>query len=290
MSEKTKGFIYILITAFFWSTLEVVSKTIVLDFTPMQITFLRFAIGSCLLIPFAFYEMKLEGIRIKKRDWGNFFGLGLIGIVLSMVLLQMAVKYANASIVAVIFSSNSLFAAPLAALILMEKLDKKTLMTLGLGILGLLIIINPFQQSEHISSWGIILGVGAAVSFAIFTVLGRKITIKYTSIVMNAFSGFFGVITLFFILLTTHQPIFQGIHPSNLFTLLYLGICPSGIAYILFFKGIHYTSVSTGGLTFFIKPVFASLFAAVFLKEVITINIIMGTAVILSAFLLKFRN
>lgn len=290
MDEKTKGFIYILITAFFWGTFEVVAKTIVSDFTPMQLAFLRFAIGSGILLPFAFYEMNQKGIRIEKKDWKNFMVLGIISVVFSMVFLQMAIKYANASIVAVLFSSNPLFAMPLAVLILKEKMNKKAIMTLILGILGLLIIINPFQQNQQVSLLGIFFGIGSAVSFALFTVAGRKMAIKYSSIIMNAFSGFLGVIILFLILLITQQPILQGINFSNILPLLYLGVGVSGIAFILYFKGIHYTSVSTGGLAFFIKPVFSFLLASVFLKEVITVNMMIGTIIIFAAFLLKYRS
>ena len=48
-----KGYIYILITAFAFSTMEIVGKMISNQLNPLQMTFLRFFIGGLILLPFA---------------------------------------------------------------------------------------------------------------------------------------------------------------------------------------------------------------------------------------------
>ncbi|GAE89080.1 permease [Acetivibrio straminisolvens JCM 21531] len=60
------GYLFLMITVIFFSTYEVVSKTIIGRVNPFQINFLRFFIGGSLL--FLFLLIKHD-LKIDKKTW-----------------------------------------------------------------------------------------------------------------------------------------------------------------------------------------------------------------------------
>ena len=99
------GYIYILLTAFMFSTMEIALKLVSGVFAPMQITMLRFLVGGVLLIPFARASLKKKGEKLTGQNWRYFLLLGFLCVLLSMVFFQMAVVHAPASVVGIVFSS-----------------------------------------------------------------------------------------------------------------------------------------------------------------------------------------
>ena len=117
-----KGIFFTLVTALMFVTLEPISKLIAGDVSPYAITFWRFLIGALMLLPPAIIKVKKEGLKITGKDIVLFALLGVLLICVSMLSLQIAVKIATApSLIAIIFSSNSIFTIVFACLLLKEK-------------------------------------------------------------------------------------------------------------------------------------------------------------------------
>ena len=104
MKRSYSGYLYIVLCAVIFSTMEVMLKTVHGVFAPMQITCLRFLIGGLLLVPFALRSMKKKGAAFTRADAGFFALTGFLCVAFSMVLYQMAVTYTKASVVALSFS------------------------------------------------------------------------------------------------------------------------------------------------------------------------------------------
>ena len=96
-----RGYIFILLATVFFSSMEVALKTVAHDFNPMQLTCTRFLVGGLLLIPFALRGLRQHGARVTAAAWKGFAGLGFVGLVVSMMLYQMSILYAPASVVSV---------------------------------------------------------------------------------------------------------------------------------------------------------------------------------------------
>jgi drug/metabolite transporter (DMT)-like permease len=75
-----------------------------------------------------------------------------------MLLLQFSIFYGKASLSAVIVSMNPLFVSVFALLLINEKLPRTQLISLVLGIIGLVVIIfsetELFQTSYRQLPWG----------------------------------------------------------------------------------------------------------------------------------------
>lgn len=250
------SFLYILITAIFFTTLEPVSKLIAGDVSPMAMTCIRYLIGGVILLPFAIYNMKKGKVKLGKKDYGMLAFLGVLCICVSMTLLQFAVKAADSpALIAIIFSSNSVFTILLAIFVLKEKLTMQKVLALVLCILGV-VACADFSSGTNLLS--IVYALGAAVSFSLYTVFSKKYSQKIPGMIQTSFSFFFGSLVLLAILLLTGENLFAGVDSlKNVSILLYLGIGITGVGYWSFFKALEKSSATAASTVFFIKPILA---------------------------------
>lgn len=248
-----KGFLYSLLTALLFVTLEPVSKLIAGEISPFAITFWRFAIGSLILLPFAVIGLRKGKKRITAKDLLTCTLLGILFICISMVSLQIAVKEAEApSLVAIIFSSNSVFTLLFAVWICKEKFTKNKALALLFCIVGLLFCID-FGHGTGIGS--VLLALGASLSFSLYTALSQKFMTKLGSAVQTCFVFLLGSAVLLIVLLFTGADLIPSFRPTSLSILAYLGLLVTGVGYFAYFKAIEKGGAIMGSLAFFIKPV-----------------------------------
>lgn len=287
-----KGYLYILIATILFSSMEVALKLTGSIFHPVQITFLRFFIGSMVLMPLALKSLKQRGITLNKGD-ALFYGrTGFIFIVVSMILYQLAIGYGQPSVVAVLFSSNPVFVCIFAYFLLKEPITKYNVATLVLSMIGIVIIMNPSKMAGNELSITLILL--SAIIFAFYGVVGRKKSLVQGAIAMTSFSFLFGSLELFCIICLTNLapvaekltslglgkfaniPSLGGLGMHSLLPLLYIGVGVTGIGFATYFLAMETTTAAEASLVFFIKPILAPIFAYVIMHEPITTNMVIG--------------
>ncbi|HOJ12054.1 MAG TPA: EamA family transporter [Clostridiales bacterium] len=252
-----KGLIYIILTAILFTTLEPVSKLISTEISPVRITFIRFFIGSLMLLPFSIAQIKKENIKINTKDIYTMSFLGILCICVSMILLQYAVlKAESPALIAIIFSSNSVFTIIFAAFILKDEITWAKLCAIALCLAGLL-VSTDFKLSENMLS--VVLAILAALAFSLYTVLSKKFMTKVSGIIQTGFSFFIGSLVLLIALLIGGTDIFGGITSSNIWELLYLGVAVTGIGYWSYFRAMDKASAMSASFVFFIKPALTPL-------------------------------
>lgn len=278
-SKSNIGICYILMSAFAFSTMEIVSKTIINQINPFQMNFIRFMIGGVCLLPFAIAELYRRKIRLHLRDF-LFFGLtGIIGISISMSFFQSAIIYSKASVVAIIFSSTPIFTLCFARVILKEKLSFMKFISVVVSLFGIVLIFNPFKEQQDIL--GILLALAAAISFSLYSVIGKLRLMYYGGLVLNCFSFLIGGGVLCVGIMLLRIPVLAGINRSTIPALLYLSFIVTGVGYITYFAAMKHTSVAITSSVFFIKPILAPILAFFILKESLSINTLLGIVCIL---------
>ncbi|HHV75137.1 MAG TPA: DMT family transporter [Thermoanaerobacterium sp.] len=275
-----KGYFYLFLTVLFFSTYEVVGRTLTNLVNPYQLNFVRFFIGGLILLPIALKNIKSKNIRMTWQDFLLLVLIGLTNVVFSMSFLQLGINMTSASLSAVIFSSNPLFVMIVASFVLGEKLNSTKIYGLILGIIGLVIVFYKQLNVGGNHLVGIILLVLSSITYGIYTVIGKKFTVKYDSVVMNSFSFIIGSLMLLPILLYNKYPVFN-LPLKAIPQMLYLTVFVTGIAYYTYFLGLSSVNTGVGSMVFFAKPVLASIIASIFLSEKITIQLVIGTIVIL---------
>ncbi|WP_416175414.1 DMT family transporter [Clostridium sp.] len=291
------GYAYIVLAAVIFSTMEITAKLAV-GLNPIQLNFLRFVIGGIILIPPTVKALKMKGVKLGKKDLYYFLCTGFLCVVVSMSFFQLAITYTKASIVAIIFSTNPVFTVVLAYFILKEKLNRGTVISIVLSLIGIACILDPFASSSGII--GIVLSIMAAITFSLYSVVGKMRSGRYGSTALNCITFLVGSFIMLVIILITklsairsminpegnysfmsNIPVFAGINHQNIFPLIFLGVVVTGLGYLFYFLAMDETSATMASVVFFIKPALAPILALIILGEKIPINTMVGILFIL---------
>ncbi|CAJ1203034.1 hypothetical protein CPR19088_GLDEOEPO_01044 [Companilactobacillus paralimentarius] len=292
-----KGFLYILIPTFLFSSMEIALKIAGGQFNPIELNFIRFLIGGLALLPFTILYLKKNNVQIDKSGWARIALTGFVIVVLSMTLYQLSIGMTKASVIAIMLSANPIFGLIIGFVFLKEKLSRTNVLALILTLVGLLIIINPFHL---FGAMGIILGLLSSIIFGIYGVMSRvyggKLGLNGLSMTCLAF--LFGATELGILMAITHIPAvanaipsgfsefsripyFQGISLQTLPLILYISVLVTGVAFGLYFVSMEKVGILQASLIFLVKPALAPVLALFVLGEAMNVNTIVGIVVIL---------
>lgn len=290
--RRRLGYLCIAVAAVTYSTTEVSIKSVGDYFGVMQLTVLRVLVGGLFLLPMALRQLRRQGLRLAPADFRLFAALGFICVALHITSLQLALAAMDASAVAAIYSGNPIFATIFAYFILKEPLLRRNLVALGLEIVGILCILNPFHIQISLS--GFLFVLIATVSFALYGTFSRLSVPKYGSIPVACFVLLFGGTELLLLSLLgeipavaafyghIHMDIFAGVSfftgftPWSTLIFLYICIIVTGSGYLLMTKAVEYTSATEASFIYLFKPIIAAAFSAVLLHETISANRMVG--------------
>lgn len=281
-----KVYTLVIVTAFLFGSMEVACKVGGAELDPFQLTFLRFAIGGLILLPFAVAEMKRRGVRLHARDLLMLAGVGTLGIPVSMVLFQLSIMSSNASTVSVLICTSPFFVMLFAHIFTEEKLNRYKLRVLGIALIGIVFMLRPWDVQQGNSMFGMLLMLLAALTFGGYTVAGKVLVKRMGLMAQTSLSFLFGSFVLLLVILLMGRPVLAGV-ADNLPIVLYVGIMVTGIGYFCYFKSIELSDAATGSFAFFLKPAIAPVLAAVILRETILWNTFVGIGLILAASLLN---
>ncbi len=248
-----KGFLCAICSAVLFVTLEPVSKLIAGQVSPYAVTLLRFVLGSLILLPFAWKKIRKSKESIGARDWLICLLLGVLFICISMVPMQMAVKRASSpALIAIIFSSSSVFSLLFAIPINKEKMTKNKLIAVLLCVIGL-IFCADFKTGANLSS--VLMALFSALTFSLYSVLTQRFRSKLGGAVQSCMIFLGGSLVLFVALLLTGEDMVPEFTLQSTAVLCYLGFFVTGLGYWFYFNAIEKGGTIMGSMTFFIKPI-----------------------------------
>lgn len=265
-----------------FGSFEVVSKPIMTVIHPLQFTFIRFLLGGLFLLPFSLHHLRKNQIKLTRQDLLWLLFLGFLNAGVSMNLMQVALVDLPASLAALIFSTNPLAVAVLAAIILKEKFTVRKAVAFAVCVVGVALSLgNIFQVTTDNYLAGVILQIASTVIFALYTVLGKKMTTKIGGLAVTAIHSVFGSLTVLPILAFARIGPFDFAFREIWLSILYTSIVITGGAYFCYFMALKNLDTSLGSMTFFVKPLLSMLLAAAFLDERIRANFVCGLVLVM---------
>lgn len=277
-----KSYIAIFITILLFSSIEVFSKMLTGSVDPFLIAFLRFFISGIILLFIDIKKIK----EVKKKDWFYLFGLGLLGITIALGSFHLSITGLNAATGAVIFSMNPIFSSIFAVLFLKESFNRYKIMGICIGFIGVYIVLFGFNPMDITNIRNILLMFVASIGFGIY-IAGSKPFIK-------KYGTFFTTGTVFISGSLPYLFFINNYQISNLKSsmpiLIYLSLITTGLAYTLYFYGLKRVPIIVGTSMFYLKPILATGFATIILKENPPIFFYFGVVIILTGMMFTLRK
>ncbi len=279
---KKSVVVYIILAATIFATMEVALKLGGKGLDSFQLTFLRFLIGGLVLAPPAFFECRKSGYRLNMKDVGWMTVLGIVGIPVSMFAFQIGVLHCNAATAAPLFCTNPLYAMLIAHCFTSDKMDRRKWIAFALGLVAAIFMIRPWDVQEGNTAFGMTVMFFAAVTFAAYSVMGKRSIGRIGTFTQTSVSFITGSLVLLVVMLVSGHPVLEGAR-EEIGIVLYCGIIVTGLGYLVYFLAIKASNASTGSITFFIKPAIAPVFAVLILHETVYWNTVVGIILLITA-------
>ncbi|MBP0027368.1 EamA family transporter [Roseofilum sp. Guam] len=259
-----------------WGTTYVVATEFLPPGHPLLIAALR-SLPIGILLTIALRHLP-QGIW-----WWRIIILGGLNIGIFQALLFIAAYRLPGGVAATAGAIQPLLVVLFAWLILNEKPSKLTIYVGISGFLGVgLLVLSPGAKLDWI---GILAALAGAVSMGLGTVLTKRWKPPVPVLVFTAWQLVVGGALLFPIALMVEGP-FTYLSRTNIQGLIYLGVIGTGLAYLLWFRGIAQLKASAVSYLGLISPVMATMIGFVWLQETLTLMQLIGIAIIFTSVLL----
>ena len=207
---------------------------------------------------------KKKPLKISRKHLIQLLLTGLI-IAVHWIGFYGAIKVSNVSITLACFASSSFFAALLEPLFHKRPIDIKELLFGALVMAGISFIFKI--ESGH--SFGIFLGLLAAFTSAIFTILNHKFVKSIDSSIISFYElmGAFIGISLYFIFVNPPSSNILEMSRSDWGYLLFLSIICTSLTFVAAVEIMKEISPYTVVLTVNLEPVYGIILAYFLLNE-----------------------
>ncbi|HDR7386429.1 DMT family transporter [Bacillus toyonensis] len=289
MKNTLLGSLYLILASSIWGGMYVVVKVLVSVIPPLELVWLRYLVAIVALLIIGFVTK--QKWRIEKRYFLIIIAIGVIGYAISIVTQETGTMLSSAQMGAVITSSTPAFMVLFAWLLLKERLTVKKGISVCLATIGVIIIVGIGDLNMSSVLGGISLLI-AALTWALMSVLVKRLPSDYSQIVVTTYSTLVALIVLTpFVLPRLHAiDVSQLTRPTIWGGLLYLGIISTAVAFLLWNRGLQMLNASSGGLFFFFQPVVGTLLGWLILGEKIGVTFWVGSILILIGVLLVIRE
>lgn len=286
--SRAVGHLLALFTIIVWGSTFIVTKLLLSEFTPVHIMLCRFVIAYFVLW---LIRPKLEKTSIK--DELLFAVMGVFGCTLYFITENTALEYTLASNVSIIVASSPIITAILAHFFVKgEKMNKNIVFGFFVAFLGVILVVVNGKFVLKLNPAGDALSLGAAVSWAIYSIVLRLCVDRFDSVFLTRKLMFYGFITALPIAIMQGErlPLEAFKAPDMLFCILFLGVIGSGICYVTWNKAIAKLGVVTTNNYIYINPFVTLVTGGIFLKEPITVMGVFGALLIISGVVISSRK
>ena len=283
LNKKYIGAIYLSLASSIWGGTFVVSKYILNYIPPLTLITLRYILAVLALFIFIKFISKEKLKKITKKDGFLFLLIGFIGYFLSISLQFLGTKLTDAHTGSVLTASTPAFTIIFAKLILKEKITLKKIISLLIASLGVLVVIG-YGGSNGFNFLGDLALIGAAITWALLSVLVKIASKNNSSLIVTAYAIFIGLIfTIPFTVFELKSTPVTYINLNIILGLIYIGVISTAIAFFLWNKGLEMVDTGIGSLFFFFQPLVGSFLGWFLLNEKLGMNFFIGGVLILSS-------
>ena len=284
-----KEYILVFFSTIVWG-ITFVSTKILLNagLSAAEIAILRFIVAYVCLLSVSRAPFFARSIK----DECLFLLAGVFGGSLYFLTENLALSYSLASNVSIILAAAPLFTLLASHVFLKgERLSLRLFLTSLLIFVGVGMVIFNGSYVLQLNPFGDFLALLAAVSWALYIVVVKKLGDQYATVLITRKVFFYGALTLlpFFSVMPFRARAELLLKPEVLAHLLFLSVVASFMCFIAW----NYVTKRWGAMRMsnyvYIVPVISLIASAVFLKETITPLAVLGLVFVIGGLVLNTR-
>lgn len=290
MRATTKAHIAVLLTNFFFATnLSLVKHISPSLIGPYGVNLFR--VGIALLLFWLLWAFSKQEAGIDKKDIPRFIGCALTGVAINQMLFVKGLTITSTLHAALLMLTTPLLIGVLALWWLKEKFTIQKAVGLLFGIGGALLLILSRDARGIASVQGDLLILINAISYAIYFIMVKPLTSRYSPLHVIRWVFTFGFIMIVpFSWQDAVEANWQSAAVSQWLALGSVVLCGTFLTYSFNSYSLKHLGAATTGSYIYTQPLFAALIAALFLQEGFSIEKVIAGVLIFGGVFLGSRN
>lgn len=165
------------VTVLVWSAIAPFTKYALADFPPLAFMALRMSIAG--LAVFLFMAARQRSVVIERADAPKFLLAGIVLFGCSTVLFTEGLARTTVAHMIIIASTGPLIGAVWRGLAHRELPDRRSLLAMAIGFMGVLIVVGDASSAEGASVIGDLMGLASATLWVGMTIYPQPLVKKY---------------------------------------------------------------------------------------------------------------
>ena len=267
LTPTTKGFLLVIGAAFLWAVNGPLAKYLFntgilpTDLVQARITYAFITLLLVLIIT------NRKQFIIELRDVGYFAVLGIFGFAIAQFTYFYAISSIDVGVAVALQYTAPTFIVFYNYFFLKERITTKTVLTIGLALIGCYLLIGAYHTDFNDLNWmGISAGLSSAVTFGFYSVYSKKGLAKYTTWTVYLYVLLFA--SLFWNII--HPPfilIGQNHSYATWAMIFFVAIFGTLLPFYFFLVGVKLLNPVRATVTSTLEPIFAAIVAFLFLGE-----------------------
>ncbi len=264
------GFVCAITTVILWSGNFVVARGLNEAIPPISLAFWRWVVAIAFLLPFAIKPLMSQKSWLKENI-GYLSLVSFLGVTLFNSFIYYAAQSSSAINLSLIAITFPIFVLILSRIFLKEIIGWNKFVGIILVLMGVFLLVSKGDVSVLTGltfAQGDLWMLLAALIFAVYSMLLKH---KPVGIDVSAFqlaSFILGLLFLLpFYLLELYLVPIETVTGSVVLSILYVGVCSSFLAYLLWTKAIALIGAVNAGMMYYSMPIFSGILAILILDE-----------------------
>ena len=268
----------------FWGSSYALTKTAVTSIPPDWVVAGRMTVAALILVPACFLKGRL--LPTGALLWACITWLAVGGTMLPFYLISWGTQHIPSAVAGVLMGVTPLWTIALAHFALPdEKLNRFKLAGFVLGFAGVVIMFDPREllslSAAGLAFWGQLAVIGGTMCFAMHSVSARLMP-RVAPLEMSASVILVGSIASVLFALLNTGTIDLTMSASSLWSVLALGVFPTGLASIVLYFLLASAGASFVSYTNYLLPGYALLLGVLVLNETLPANAYIGLGLIMT--------
>ena len=266
------------VTVFLWASAFVAIRSAGEHYSPGALALGRLLAGSVVLV--ALLLVRREGWPARAA-WPGILASGVLWFGAYMVALNWGEQEVDAGTAAMLVNVGPVLIALLGGWLLREGFKPRVLAGIGVSFAGAVVVGFSMSGEGHASVLGVVLCLAAAVGYAVGVVAQKPALRHGSALQVTTFGCLIGTVAC---LPFTGQLVADaGTAPlSATLNVVYLGVFPTGLAFLTWAYALARTSASQMGATTYVVPALVIVMSWLLLGEVPGWLTLVGGAVCLA--------
>ncbi len=277
------AYIFVNLSCLIWASNFALGRVLREEIEPLMLTASRFVVASL------FYAVILGRSAVKERllsrGWALLIAMTLTGVVGFPVLLYRGLQLTTATDAVLINATGPLMTAILAAIVLRERLFPRHVLGGLISFFGVALIVSG-GSFERLRQWHVNVGdlyvLLAVVLWGLYSVISRRVTRSHSVFSVTAISTWMALPLFFGAAAAGWQPIPTHWSWHLLLAIVYIGIFPSGVAFLSWNEGVRRVGPNRAMVFYNMLPVYGSILGVILLGETFGAEHFIGGCLILS--------